>query len=548
VTDNVDFFKKIIFRIPSLEKTVAAMLLAPLFYSIIFFACIKLFTPFNPSLLFLSFIVILLTSLPALLSGEILSRFLPDYPRKWGYFLALSCQLILFVYGLIITGADNFINAWHIFWLGLTTVYLTNLLILLLTMGYDYFSRIASLSLVQPLSVLMIFHISLGAELGVGPTLYLSNLTIFAVAGVVLISTFAVAEYLIRSNVDDLSVLQSTSALLQKKQEDLGLGHPTNPDVQTLKISNERGEADISVPWIHPGPIEGFGGGRVTTNIISELNADGDGFFFHVPSTHKSDPSNPEDYSKILDAMSDPKKTPKASEMVNKSYKNVDFYGRKIGDQKLVFMDADWDDYEVPIFKEELDLSEVLIVDLHCQDRKEEERETIIYNTRKAEHLRNCLRDFLTSLEKQKINDYKAGYAVNMEGKPVFALIEQVGKQETLIFGIEGNGTSKKIRRLRKDYLEKFDKVLVFSTDTHQSIHQLASKKQVDINRIEHAVKEATETISEASIGFTKREADAMKLLHEDYSGLIFSINILIRLMILMLMLVYSWLVYWVFF
>ncbi|MFB6100765.1 MAG: DUF2070 family protein [Candidatus Nanohalobium sp.] len=547
MTDNVDVFKKIIFSIPTFRKTLAITLLASIVYSTLIYACIKLFTSLQPGILSIPVMAGFALALPSLVSGELFYWSLPDYPRKWGYFLALSCQSILFIYGLILTGANNFANAWHIFWLALATVYLANLFVLALTLGYEHLSRIAALSAAQPLLVLASFHIFLGARLQLSPTSYMKNLLIFGVAGVVLLFTFFVVEYLIRSNLEGVSVLKLTAGLLQKKQEALDLGYSTRPDVQTLEVENEEKKTEIAVPWIHPGPLEGFGGGRVTSNIIQNLNREGEGFFLHVPSTHKSDPADPEDYRKILEAMQEPGKSTQASKLVSGSYRNVDFYGRKIDGRKIVFMDAEYDDYELSVFREVIDPDEVLLVDLHCQDREEEDREEVWYNTETAEHLRGSLKDFLGFLEKQEMSDYRAGFSTDVDGKPVFSLVEEVDGQETLIFGVEGNGTSERLRDLRENYREEFDEVLVFSTDTHQSIHELSADNQVEVDRVREVVGEASGNLSSASIGFANGRAETMRLLQEDYSGLIFSINILIRLVLLMLAAVYLWLVYWVF-
>jgi len=68
------------------------------------------------------------------------------------------------------------------------------------------------------------------------------------------------------------STLQLSSGILGKKAETLDLGYPTRPDVQTLKFENQTGEIDISIPWVHSGPMAGLGGGRLSTDVIEDLN------------------------------------------------------------------------------------------------------------------------------------------------------------------------------------------------------------------------------------------------------------------------------------
>ncbi|MFB6143906.1 MAG: DUF2070 family protein [Candidatus Nanohaloarchaea archaeon] len=549
MTDNVDIFKKIVFSLPGFRNTFSAVIVLGFLYSFLTYLSIQTFTFLDLSPISMFFLALLGFILPAAVSGELLYRFLPDYPRRWGYFLALSNETILFVYGLILSGADSFSNAWHVFWIALITVCLANFFVLLLTIGYDYVGKISTLSAVQPLLVLCSFHLFIGSYLHIPLYDYIINLGILFVAGAVLLAAFTITEYLIRANLDNVSVLQLTSGLLQKKQEALELGYPTNPDVQTLAVSNRDGSATLVVPWIHPGPLEGFGGGRITSNIIRELNEEGTGFFLHVPSTHKSDPTDPEDYRKIMEAIEEPEKVGDASRLVRESYGSTTFYGRKVNGRKIVFMEADeYDDYELPIFRESIDPEKTLIVDLHNQDREEDNRKEAWYNTKSSRELRENFSDFLEELEGQEKEDYSAGFAAEPGSTPVYAMVEEVDGQRTLLFGIEGNGSSGKLRDLREEYLEQFDEVMLFSTDTHRSIHQLSSKEVVDTDRVRETVQRAVEDVSPASIGFTNSTAATMDLLQEDYSGLIFSINILIRLILLTFAILYLVLVAWIWF
>lgn len=552
-SDNVDIFKKIIFRIPSAGKIAPAIALLGLFYSSVFYLALRLFAGnivdlavLDPVFFLLSWLLIFL--LPGMISGELLHFSIPDYPRKWGYFLAACNQLILFVYLLIFSGANNIVNAWNVIWLATTTLFLSNFFVLLLTLGYDYVKRIGVLATVHPVMVLASFHLLLGNYLVIPVKVYLFNLAIIFFAGIVLLAAFGAAEYLLRANVGSVSVLKLTSALLQKKQEELDLGYPARPEVQTLKIENETGSAEISVPWIHPGPLEGFGGGKITSDIIEKLNQDGEeGFFLHVPSTHKSDPTDPDDYRKIINAMQEPEKHSQASRLVKQDYRYGTFYGRRINGKNLVFMDLKYDDAELPIFREIIDHDETVLVDLHKHERQQSasNREELWYNTEDAEQVREELLSFLDKLREQPLHSYSAGFSVSLDGTPNLAVVENTDGQETLLFGIEGNEASPELLELEERYREEFDQVLLFTTDTHQSIHDLSSERQVNPDQVIENVENAEGNVSEAVIGFASNKAEPMNLLQEDYHSLIFSINILVRLIPLTLLLLYLGLVVW---
>lgn len=546
-TDNVDVFKKVIFKIPELRKVLAAIIGLGAVYSVITHASFSAFagTALNPVIIpFLAFFIYIA---PAILSGEVLYRFLPDYPRKWGYFLAACNQAILLVFNLVLSLSGNIVTTWNIIWLGLITVYLSNFFVLLLSVGYQHLRKVGLVSLVQPVTILAAFHLFLGRYLQIPPTLYLLNFGFLLVMGLLLIIAFALFDYLIGSNVANVSVLQLASGLLQKRQEALDLGFPAKPDVQTLSIQNQSSDLTVSIPWIHPGPLEGFGGGKITTHIIDLINdGDSEGFFFHVPSTHQSDPADPRDTGKIVNAMKKPENVDKASKMIKKTFGNSTFYGRAFGDQKVIYLEINnFDDYEIAIFREMVDLEEVTIVDLHNDDFDEGDRANMYYGTSIAEKTREKMEEFLEELDSLEQHSYSAGFKTEIGDPSLMSIVEEVDGQRTVLYGIEGNGSSANLRELREEFKTDFDEVLLFSTDTHSSIHEMATKEQVEKDRVREVVRQAVSNISEASIGLAHGKADKMNLLREDYASLIFSINILVRLMPLTLAFFYLLLVVW---
>ncbi|MFB6209449.1 MAG: DUF2070 family protein [Candidatus Nanohaloarchaea archaeon] len=553
--DNVDIFKKVIFNIPSCKKVAAGILFFGFLFGTLFYFSLKIFAGnlFNTSALSLVLIPgysLALLMIPTLVSGELLKIFLPEYPRRWGYFLALCNQLIFSLYLLILSGANTLGNAWSVLWIGLTTVFLSNLLVLLMTMGYSYFKKITLLSGVQPLIMLLSVHVFLGRALRIPIQGYLSKLYIFIMAAFILVVVLSLAEYLLKANVADVSVLKLTSALLQKRQQELDLGYPTEIDVQTLQIENRDKKATIAVPWAHPGPLEGFGGGKMTSRIISELNEEGTGFLFHVPSNHKSDPADPEDCESMLKALCEPAKVSEASGLHRKEYSDSIFYGRKIDGKKIVYFHTErFDDYEMPIMQEAIDTDEVILVDLHCDDEDEDraDRREMWYNTAESKRLRKNLLDFIEELERLETREYKAGFSTDLEGVHKFAMVEEVDGQRVLTMGIDGNGVPESLRELGKSLEKDYDEVITFTTDAHKSIHELSSKDILETDRMVRAIEKAESNVSSADIGFESRKTGEIRLLQEDYYSLLFSINILVRLMAISLLFVYAGLVLWIF-
>lgn len=545
-TDNLEVFKKVIFHLPALKKTWALFTVLGVTYSVLTFLLVNELLIDSINLLSIPMFALLLFLIPGIAASEAYYFFLPEYPRKWGYFLSLVNQLVIFLFTALITLSETFAVAWQIIWLGLITLYINNFFILVLSVGPDYLRRISFLSLVQPLMILGAFHFVLGRFLQIGYLAYFTNFLVIFGAGLVLLMAVYLTEFLVGSNVSNISILNLAAALLQNKQEKLDLGRPVNPDVQTLEIENRSGKKKFAIPWLHPGPLEGFGGGQITSRIIESLN-DGkeQGFFLHTPSNHEMDPSDPEDSEKVVDAIREPEKTSKASKLIVEEYGEIKFYGRKIGGQKLVYMDhRGFDDYDASIFEEEIRKDDVVLVDLHNQPKGSRLGE-MRYGTEQAREAREKLNQFLEELENQEVHDYQAGFSMNSFEKPLAALVENVGGQKTLLFGIEGNDASQELEELREEFSGSFDQVMLFTTDTHASIHDLASDRQVEKSEVRETVEEALRDISPASAGVGCTQARQMKFLKDDYYGLIFTINILVRLIPISLVVMYLALVIW---
>ncbi|MFB6175106.1 MAG: DUF2070 family protein [Candidatus Nanohalobium sp.] len=546
-SDNVDIFKKVIFHIPDFRTILAAVIGLGVLYSSLTFLAFDLIGNRSFSLWAVPFIAFFVYIFPAVASGEAYYYVLPDYPRSWGYFLAMSNQLMLFIYSLVLTLSGSLVTTWNIIWLGLITIYLSNFFVLLLSVGTDQMKKVSLISLIQPLLILASFHFFLGRYMQIPLVLYLMNFGFLFVMGFILLIVLLMFDYLMGSNVSNFTITGMASALLQKRQEALDLGYPTRPDVQAFRLEKQDSALNVSIPWVHPGPLEGFGGGKVTTHMIDALNDEEDGFFFHVPSTHQADPADPRDTAKLVDAMEKPETTGKASKLHKKEFENATFYGRTFGDQKIVFMDVHrFDDYEMAVFKEIIDLENTTIIDMHNHNPHKGERPLMYYGTSMADKMRERMHEFIEELEGLEQHEYRAGYEVELNAPSLFSLIEEVDGQKTLLFGIEGNGSSRNLRELREEYQDQFDEVLLFSTDTHSSIHEMATEKQVEKPKVRKVIEKASQNISKASIGLSHGKAERMRLLQKDYSSLMTSINILLRLIPLTLAIFYVILVVWV--
>ncbi|EMA63978.1 membrane protein-like protein [Halorubrum distributum JCM 13561] len=577
--DNVDAFQRFIFSVPRLRIQAVALVLLSAVYGVATFAGIRLFTPFAPDPSRIVPVAALIFLIPFVVAAELFPRVLDGYPRPWSYFLALTSQFVLFVYALVLTGANNVGNAWSIIWLSFITLYLINILVLVVSTGIDRSDRILLVSLVEPAALITAFYALGGSDLGFSTYRHVFAFASLLIAAGFLVLVLLVVDYLIKSNTD-VSAFALTSGLLRNDRESLDLGVEARPSVETFAVDNGD-RLTVAAPWVHPGPLGGFGGGQLSGNLIDALNdgreadggerdrdeaatdggvgvaADGSaGFFFHVPCTHKEDLSNPADAERILDAVAAPERTERTSRLVTESYgeregyADVRFHGRRIGDKEVIVLHGEGiDDYDTGVFMRDVDNDEVLLIDQHRHDIQNGPDVEIQYGSAEADRLKRAFDEFRERLADAELaDDYAAGFAVTRTGQDALAMVEAVDGQEVLWIGVDTNGLTPDVRATADAYREEFDAVIPFSTDTHASIHELANMRESDVDAIERAVDRAVDDVAPATVGFESRRTEPVKLLKNDYNGLVFSVNILIRLTIISLVTLYALLVLWLFF
>ena len=554
--DNVDVFQRLVFSVPPLSQQLPAMVTLGVVYSVVTFVAFSEFTPLalDPSTLLP--IAVLLFIIPFLLAGELFHRVLPRYPRSWSFFLALTNQLVTFVYALVLSGANDVGNAWSIVWLLFITLYLINIFVLVLSTGVGHYKRLLVVALAEPAALIVAFYAFVGGNLGFSTYRHVFAFASLLIAAAFLVLVLAVVDYLIRSNTD-VSAFKLTSGILQNDRAPLDLGVEARPAVETLAIDNGE-RLTLAAPWVHPGPLGGFGGGQLSANVIDALNGGPDGetgFFLHVPCTHKEDLSNPADAERVLDAVTAPDMTARASQLVTESYgeregyADVRFHGRKVGDREVIVLHGEGiDDYDTGVFMGDVDHDEVLLIDQHKHDVQNGPDVEIQYGSAAADRLKRAFDDFRGRLAEAPLDDYAAGFALAESDQHALALVESVGDEEVLWIGVDTNGLTPDVRETADRYRDAFDEVIPFSTDTHASIHDLANMRESDTDAIERAVDRAAEDVAPASVGLASRRTEPVKLLKNDYNGLVFSVNILIRLTVIALAGLYVLLVLWLFF
>jgi putative membrane protein len=487
----------------------------------------------------------LILILPAVISAEVYYRTLDYMQRNWALTISFIGETVFFVFMLVMRATSDVAKAWELYWAGVLTVFVISYTILVASARNSGFRRLGLFTLTHPFLLLVPMAIIWQFE-PFSSIDYITHFAVLIISAFVLIALVILHEYLMRVNIQDINGFDLSADLVQRNEEDIEAGYPARPSVYNLEIENQKGLFSIGAPWVHPGPLGGFGGATLSKKIIDGKNVkDREGFFLHMPTTHQSDPVSSSSINKINDAMEEAEKAGESSKLIRKEYNHLTLRGRKIGEKKIIFVETDeYDDYEKAIFSDAVDEEKVLIIDQH-NHRDHEELEVMHATSVAAEKTRRSLKDFLEELENAERHEYQAGYAAEADEKAVMALVEEVNGERTLLVGSDENGPCENLLDMKDEYSGEFDGVNVFTTDTHKDLKDLARKKEIPKNKLREVIEDALENLGPAEIGFSVSRTEEINLLHRDYYSITHSANIISRLFLLSVIIFYISLMIW---
>lgn len=526
MSDNFDFVKRFVFMPPDPRKLAAGIVFLGILLGSVSVFFLSPSSSLGVNLVGAAVASIFFYVAPSLLSAEF-TAFLGNLSRRWTYVMSVLDQFTVFFFSFMIPFTESVGEAWQLLWLGLATVYLINLLMVLVARGGKNILVSVSLPLIYPVWTLAAFHLFIGRLVGIPGSLYVQNFVLFIISAFLLLLTMFLYDVIIGSNIS-LSAFDFSSAVIL--HEDLALEEGVETDVhhQSFRVENGSGTT-YNVPWVHPGPLEGIGGGRLTSVLIDE-----DSFMFHVPSYHTINLSDPEDMH-LFEQPPEPELEEEASRMLKVEREGFTLYGRRYGNGKLVFVqNRNIDDYDPEIaysLKEEH--PELCLVDLHNQMDGEAEK-WLQTRDPDVQVFRDAVDEMVERLEGEELEDYRAGSGGNTEYR---ALVEEVGDQKVCILGINGNDAPPLLRDLEEEL--EFDHTLVFTTDSHANAIEMADPREYSREDLENAVEEAEENVSDAEAGFGEEVVEDVKVLGKDYEALITTMNVMTRLVPISLLLYY---------
>ncbi len=528
MSDNLDIYKKIIFRPPTPRHLLAAMLLLGALFGAGTTIALSPSSSIRANIIGAAVVALFFYIVPALLAAELATR-LGNITRRWTYVMGIANQLTIFLFTLTLLIADSVGEAWQVMWLALATVYFIDLLMVVMANGRNrHIAVTVVLPLTAPVFLLGAFHLLIGRVVGIPSTLYLQNSFFFLASAFLLWLTVGIYTFIIQANVD-MSALDFFATLISDDEQALDIGVDIDVPHQALHIDNGESMA-YTVPWLHPGPIEGFGGGRLTSALI-----DADTFMLHIPSYHTLDLADPADIPRFRD-LPEAETREEATRMHTWESGNFTLHGRRYPGGTVIYIDnKQIDDYEPSIsYRLKDEHPGLCLIDLHNQPRWGNKESWVEDLDGRYGTLREGVATLMDDLADAEMHPYHAGFAGNGDYR---ALVEEVDGQRTCLLGIDGNDAPQVLYDLESDL--DFDRTLVFTTDSHEHILELAHPRKYTRDELEAAVAEAEDDLAPASVGLGERTVENVRVLGKDYEGLIATLNIMARMVPISLVLYY---------
>lgn len=517
-------FEKILFQSPPPWKSVLLILISTFLYG----AVLRLDLGVGGfyGILYAS---IVLFAVPSLIYGLISSVSVKNFYRGRAFLLSFINQTFLFL-SLISINLDPSVS---LFLLGF--LYSLNIL-----------SLIAASSEKGPLPLLfpLLYFIPVGY--------LLSHYGIFAVSQIRIISflclgiatwiSVRIVDYFLSLNMPEISAVSLLSSFINGEPRKIGGGKPVSVLLNAIDF---RGPDDfiVVVPWLHPGPMGSIGGGSMSPSIIEKLNSNGSGYFWHVPTSHEDNPTDPAVSDGIVERTKNGKFdfAQRSTRLLKESAEDMRFYGQRFGEFYLIFVDVNGvDDFEKSIFEEirESTGKKIIFVDVHDHLPLTGEK-VLLKNDERSERMGKTVFGLLERLEKEEEHQVRAGKSVSDDGSAM-ALIEDIGGEKYLFITVDRNGLTEEL----VEYFEKFrdgsfDEVIVLTTDTHESVSFLRDPKESSCEEIQDNVDSAANSMEKVEIGVLEEKMEDLEVMGKDAHVLEASVSFLIHLFLLHLLIIY---------
>lgn len=483
---------------------------------------------------------ILIFSLPTIIYASIVLATLKGFKKRRAFLLVLINQFILFI-GLIFPIE-------HMIWFFIVLIYSINLLSIHAVKGSKKW--VTRKSLIIPLLYvgLVLFPVfSLYDEKILLNWKY--NLTLLFVSAIILFLIIKFLDSLFKISMESdpqFSITDLVSRMITGENISLrGLGKIIGVPLDTLKLKKDNEAFSISIPWLHPGPVQNIGGGTMSSKIIKKLNRDGQGFFWHMPSSHNYDPVNLNFIDQVVStADQEPENYfDEATKMitVQEKHENEEWkvHGQKVGSINLIILEIEGeDDYDLSIFS---DLKEkypnLVFVDSH--NHKPVLNDQILYREEpKALKLRKMITKVIENLSEEEMKPLKIGYSYNKEKS---AVITAVDGQTNILLSFDRNGVPPQLKEIiKKTSPDGISNLITMTTDAHTGIDFLKPEQEEhSSSEIKQVIKTALDAVKPGKIGLVKDRLKGVEVLRGSFYQIRTSVTMLSHLFLLLLGLFY---------
>ena len=517
--ERIKKFQKILFKAQSYKKSLITIFISSFIFGFIlsFFDGIpRLQNPFIDIFIF-AFILFII---PSIIYAIIINIILKKFNKDRAFLLSLINQLLIFSSIIISLGIDRLV----VFIIGI--LYSINLFSITGTEGKKgliplFAPLIYFLPIFFFLDYFLIFNLS-----------YIFFLSIIGL-GIVLMGSIILTEYFFHLNIPNISVLKMVSSFINDDIAIVDTGTYIDTIIQKLNFKNDYGSFKIVIPWLHPGPLKGIGGGSMSTEVIKSLNRNRKGFFWHFPSSHEDDPVNPEINERILQKERKYSFNDKSTYLLKTTSGKFTIYGQRFNEFYLFILEGRRkDDYDSTIFHEMRNLfdKKVIFVDTHNHAPFSDVDPNLVYGEAEAVRLKEAVFKLKDRLDSDKLKQFKIGSHFS-ESNDFFVLTQSIADQKYLFLTMDCNGISpeltKKIIDFKKD--QDYNEMLFLTTDAHDVTDFIVKEKNITSELIKLAMESSENNMSKAKVGLMQEKLEDVKVLKNDWHKIFASLNYMLH-------------------
>ncbi|MBS3781814.1 MAG: DUF2070 family protein [Candidatus Thermoplasmatota archaeon] len=301
---------------------------------------------------------------------------------------------------------------------------------------------------------------------------------------------------------------------------------------------DKRHKALFVIPGLHPGPLRGLGGSRLS-NILSEKLKDENVFTFHAPSTHTVNPVREKDCKKLSESIEKDLQflnySDKASRFVRIDEEGI-VGAQRFGDNvftNLSFYPEPAEDVHASVGKiisqigEKHDFPEVGVVDSH--NSGERRVSSVFYPTRRTKRIIRTAGKIFNEINEEETENFKMGISskvgyeeTGIAGEGIKVAVFEVDEQRSAQILVDANNMNKGLRGKIQGAIEDLvDISEIHTTDTHevntllhshQPLGSKISSKRL-IKDIRELLEDAIKDLEPVEVAVKTNTLDGMELM-----------------------------------